>query len=321
VDPTPDRIIRDTFSDREDAVPFFRSTLPSGLLAVLDLDTLEVEQGNFIDESMKEYRTDVLFRIQTASGSPAKIYLLFEHKSQRDPRIFTQLLSYLARIYERQDKPVPVIPFVFYHGKKAWDLGTDFTAHFTFSETERQIFAPYLPDFRFELFDLGDQDVETLTITLYVKMLLQIIRSIDTDRLDDNLRDIFELSEILFSEQKKLEKLRKLIFYVLTRGEVPHEKVASILSSVSKRLEKEAMTAAQKLREEGFAQGMQQGMQQGLLEGEQKLLIKQMEWRFGSLSKQENDIIRACSNRDLIEAASRAILEGKSKDEVLASLR
>ncbi len=81
------------------------------------------------------------------------------------------------------------------------------------------------------------------------------------------------------------------------------------------------MTAAQKLREEGFAQGMQQGMQQGLLEGEQKLLIKQMEWRFGSLSKQENDTIRACSNRDLIEAASRAILEGKSKEEVLAPLR
>ncbi len=104
-----------------------------------------------------------------------------------------------------------------------------------------------------------------------------------------------------------------MIFYVLTRGEVPHEKVASILSSVSKRLEKEAMTAAQKLREEGFAQG--------LLEGEQKLLIKQMEWRFGSLSKQENDAIRACSNRDLIEAASRAILEGKSKEEVLTQLR
>ncbi|WP_245826903.1 hypothetical protein [Leptonema illini] len=77
------------------------------------------------------------------------------------------------------------------------------------------------------------------------------------------------------------------------------------------------MTAAQKLREEGFAQGMQQG----LLKGEQKLLIKLMEWRFGSLLKQDNDAIRACSNRDLIEAASRAILEGKSKDEVLAQLR
>ncbi len=317
MDPTPDRIIRDTFSDREDAIPFFQSTLPPGLLAVLNLDTLEVEQGTFIDESMKEYRTDILFRIKTASGSPAEIYLLFEHKSQRDPHIFTQLLSYLARIYERQDKPVPVIPFVFYHGKKAWDLGTDFAAHFTFSEAERQIFAPYLPDFRFELFDLGDQDIETLSFSLYVKMLMQIIRSIDMDRLDSNLRDIFELSEIFASEQKKLEKLRKLIFYVLTRGEIPHEKVVAVLSSVSKRLEKEAMTAAQKLREEGFAQGMQQG----LLEGEQKLLIKQMEWRFGSLSKQENDTISACSNRDRIEAASRAFAEGKSKEEVLAALR
>ena len=123
--------------------------------------------------------TDILFRIQTASGSPAEIYLLFVHKSQRDPRIFAQLLSYLARIYERQDKPVPIIPFVFYHAKKVWDLGTDFAAHFTFSEAERQIFA---------------------------------------------------------SEQKKLEKLRKLIFYVLTRGEIPHEKVVAVLSSVSRSL-------------------------------------------------------------------------------------
>lgn len=89
------------------------------------------------------------------------------------------------------------------------------------------------------------------------------------------------------------------------------------------------MTAAQQLREEGYAegiqqgiqQGMQQGMQQGLIEGEQKLLVKQMEWRFGILAKQENDAITACANRDCIEAASRAILEGKSKDEVLAELR
>jgi len=67
-------------------------------------------------------------------------------------------------------------------------------------------------------------------------MLMQIIRSIDMDRLDSNLRDIFELSEIFASEQKKLEKLRKLIFYVLTRGEIPHEKVVAVLSSVSRSL-------------------------------------------------------------------------------------
>jgi len=74
----------------------------------LDLSRLELSPGTFIDEKMKEFRSDLLFRIPAKTGGLSEIYLLFEHKSVPDPRIFQQLLGYLARIYNIKDYTIYV---------------------------------------------------------------------------------------------------------------------------------------------------------------------------------------------------------------------
>jgi len=96
-----------------------------------------------------------------------QLYLLFEHKSQQDKHIFVQLLSYMARIYEKQSTPAPVLPFVFYHGKKEWRLGTSFQDYLKLKPEDYERLGRYLPNFTFELFDVTLADVGRLEITLY----------------------------------------------------------------------------------------------------------------------------------------------------------
>ena len=119
-----------------------------------------------------------------------------------------------------------------------------------------------------------------------------------------------------FFEEKKLEKLRKLLLYIFTRGGIPAAEVRKTFAAISEELEKEAMTTAEELRKEG----MEQGLKQGLIKGEQDILIKQIEWRFGNLSSQEKDHIYSCKNLLKLEGAIRAFAENKSKEDVLKEI-
>ncbi len=316
-----DRIIRESLSDKEDAVSFFSEALSPDLVAVLNMDSLERMPGTYIDQSMREYRTDVLFQVKTLNGSFAEIYLLFEHKSVKDPRVYVQLLSYLAKIYEKQKKSCPVIPFVFYHGANRWEPGDSFADSFNLTDREREIFQRNIPDFQFEFFHLNTKALDSLNVTLYLQMLFRIMVHLDQNDLEDKLREIFPLSDTFFHEEKRLEKLRKLLLYIFTKGEIPAERVGSILSSISDQLEKEAMTTAEKLIEQGLKQGIEQGREQGLLSGEQELLCKQLEWKFDDLTNEEKEWIFACTNRDLLELAGRAFAEGRSKHDILDCLQ
>ncbi len=101
----------------------------------MDLENLELVKENFIGKTHEESRTDLLYKIPLKTGNSAFIYLLFEHKSYYDPKIYTQLLEYLFKIYQWQDEnnmeKFIVIPFVFYHGKQKWDLRSSFMDSFS----------------------------------------------------------------------------------------------------------------------------------------------------------------------------------------------
>ena len=88
--------MRDPLSRTDNAISSLKSALPPGLLNRLNINSLEVENGTFIENDLSELRSDLLFSIKTISGHPLNIYILFEHKSYRDPKIFTQLLSYIV---------------------------------------------------------------------------------------------------------------------------------------------------------------------------------------------------------------------------------
>lgn len=49
--------------------------------------------------SGKEHYADLLYRVQTTTGQPGHVYLLFEHKSRQHPLIALDLLRYMIGIW------------------------------------------------------------------------------------------------------------------------------------------------------------------------------------------------------------------------------
>ncbi|WP_235595584.1 Rpn family recombination-promoting nuclease/putative transposase, partial [Leptospira noguchii] len=219
-----DRLIRETLQNKEDAISFFKNSLPEKVIELLDLNGLELTQSSFISENLKEEQTDLLFQIPLKSGKKANIYLLFEHKSYLDDSIFSQLLGYISAIYKSQyrvDKKYSVvIPFVFYHGERTWTLGNSFQNRFVLSKNE-EVFKKYIPDFELELFDLSKVDLSRLeSITL--RVILGVVQKIwegDTSFLS-HLGEIFELLTGLKNESKRVEIFQKLFLYIFNVREL-----------------------------------------------------------------------------------------------------
>ncbi|EMS88820.1 Rpn family recombination-promoting nuclease/putative transposase [Leptospira noguchii] len=256
-----DRLIRETLQNKEDAISFFKNSLPEAVIELLDLNGLELTQSSFISENLKEEQTDLLFQIPLKSGKKANVYLLFEHKSYLDDSIFSQLLGYISAIYKSQyrvDKKYSVvIPFVFYHGERTWTLGNSFQNRFILSKNE-EVFKKYIPDFELELFDLSKVDLSKLeSITL--RVILGVVQKIwegDTSFLN-HLGEVFELLTGLKNESKRVEIFQKLFLYIFNVRELEPTEITSLLSHsrYNREYEDLTMTTAEKLRKEGKFEG------------------------------------------------------------------
>ncbi|WP_254846899.1 Rpn family recombination-promoting nuclease/putative transposase [Leptospira kirschneri] len=266
-----DRLIRETLQNKEDAISFFKNSLPENVIELLDLNRLELTQSSFISENLKEEQTDLLFQIPLKSGKKANVYLLFEHKSYLDDSIFSQLLGYISAIYKSQyrvDKKYSVvIPFVFYHGERIWTLGNSFQNRFILSKNEEEVFKKYIPDFELELFDLSKVDLSRLE-SISLRVILGVVQKIwegDTSFLN-HLGEVFELLTGLKNESKRVEIFQKLFLYIFNVRELEPTSLLSH-SKISRDYEDLAMTTAEKLRKEGEIKGLIKTARNMLLDG------------------------------------------------------
>ncbi len=75
------------------------------VLEIVRLDTLEICKDSFIDKDLKDYYSDILYRVDFGD-TPGYIYFLFEHKSSPDQDIHLQVLEYMVKIWRlEQNKP------------------------------------------------------------------------------------------------------------------------------------------------------------------------------------------------------------------------
>lgn len=115
-----DALFRQFLGHTETARDFLRIHLPPALLAVCDLDTLQLESGSFVEEDLRPHYSDILYSLETRSGT-GYIYSIIEHQSTPDPLMAWRLLKYsiaaMQRHLDKGHKQLPlVIPVLFYHG-------------------------------------------------------------------------------------------------------------------------------------------------------------------------------------------------------------
>ncbi len=77
--------------------------MPAEAFTLLDVSTLDISDGTFIDEEHREHVPDLSASIQL-EGREARRYTLVEHKSYADKWALFQILRYLAQIWTRDTR-------------------------------------------------------------------------------------------------------------------------------------------------------------------------------------------------------------------------
>lgn len=145
-----DHFFRESMQDIDICKELTSLTLPCQLNAELDFEMFEIVKDVFINESLKEFRSDILYRTKLKKMDQW-VYLLFEHKSTPDKKTHLQLLRYMVEIWDHYKKqygsfgllPV-VIPIIIYHGKKRFNFINSLEPLYAIIEEIRE----FIPDFR-----------------------------------------------------------------------------------------------------------------------------------------------------------------------------
>ncbi len=267
-----DNYFQEIFEEKARAIELMKVALPSEVSRILNYNTVQKENDNFRDENMKKFHSDILFSMETKKQSKLKVYILFEHKSYIDGNINTQIFSYLARIYSKMKTKVPIIPIIFSHAERKWSISLKFIDEFDLSNEEREIFTKYIPNFKSEIIDLYETEVENIISSLTFKAILYTFKNIRDFENIDKIEKLILLSKELFYEKSGMEIVQKLMMYIYSTNDIEVDVIREKVSQkISYKKGAEIMTTtAERLMEKGREQGVVLGIEKGIEKGEKK---------------------------------------------------
>jgi predicted transposase/invertase (TIGR01784 family) len=69
-----DKLFRETYSDKDNALSFLSNYLPGRVRKRVDLSTLEISKDSFIEKELADYRSGILVRVMLVDGGTGFIY-------------------------------------------------------------------------------------------------------------------------------------------------------------------------------------------------------------------------------------------------------
>jgi len=304
-----DRLFKRVMSDEANVRQFIREFLPKDISSQIDLKETKLVPTEKV-KGYNKYYMDIAVECKVAD-SIGQLYFVFEHKSYPDPGVLLQILSYMTVTWDEQkkkNKPLtPVIPVVIYHGSSSWNVTTHFQGQFN---SLNESVKPYTPEFNYVLIDLTRipteeieqraKDTPFLAASLIVMKLVAL----------HDIEGIIRIAVIISLSEEERIILILYLFYTLDVDQDTMQKIVKELGG------EEIMPS---LAEKLIKQGEERGEIKGAIKGKQELLVKQLRRKFNLTSKEEKTIC-SVTDESKLDAAAEAILDAKSKDEVLKIL-
>ena len=251
-----DKFFRISFSRLDVIQSFIEEVLPAQYRDKINLNSLRLSNVSFIDKELSEHLADLIYEAEY-EGEPAKISLLFEHKSYQEDFPELQLLQYMTNAYKAEQKQkkkgkkpkksTVVIPIIIHHGTSAWKK---VSMRKQFGNPHEDLLK-FLPEFDYLLFSLNDFEDEQIanfknTFLSTTAMLLKHSR--------DEKEKLLAIETFLIEKLKALELSHEndfisAIFYYLhnTTDLTPNE-IVIIFTKVSTSTTNIAMTATEQLQ-------------------------------------------------------------------------
>ncbi len=262
---THDQFFKYLLSDLDRARVYLRTYLSEALLAALDLETLKLEDGSFVDDQLKNSHSDLIFSVATSYGKPANLCFLLEHKSNPDRTTVFQILHYISsamlrRVRNRKELQL-IIPILFYHGEKTWTY-KPLEAFFTDLPAALR---PYLPTFEYLYHNFNtipDREIRSIPDRLLASAILVMKHHYDLGYLTENASFLLLGG---YDEQGNFNP--PLLVYFFSKIRNKKEEVVKIFNTLPSPVKSTVMNALEMFREEGIAKGIEQGIKQGIEQG------------------------------------------------------
>lgn len=267
-----DKFFKEALTQPDAARTFLRDYLPAEVAALLDLTHLHLVKDSFVDETLQEQFSDLLFEVGLRTGGNAYVCVLFEHKSYVAPLVALQVLRYMVRVWDyglrQRTRLWPVIPVVIYHGEARWTVAANFQALFELPEA----LTPYVPEFRYLLRDLSAYSDEEIKQTAELGIGLLVLKHIFLPDLRARLPEVMALWYTIQHQEYALGYLEAVLRYVTSAAEgIRVEDVWMALEQAAPDGGVVMGTIAQEWirlgEERGEQRGEQRGLRQGLLSG------------------------------------------------------
>ena len=89
-----DKAFRELFGHKEAAQELLQKALPKDIAAALDWNVLELQPGSYVDETLRESESDLLYKTKI-QDQDCMVYCLIEHQSTEDKWMAFRLLRYM----------------------------------------------------------------------------------------------------------------------------------------------------------------------------------------------------------------------------------
>jgi hypothetical protein len=285
--------------------------VPPAIEKLIDWDTLARDMTTLVGPHFDETTPDLLYQVRLG-GRDAFIYVLLEHQSTGCPEMHLRLLDAMVRIWWRHGtasgatKPLPaILPVVLHHSDSGWSKPTDLAALLDLDADALEVLRPHLPLFQFVLDDISkatDEDIRRReTATPFGRMMLVALRY---GRTDEGLfaaaarwKDVVGQIRAQPGGEYAFNLFVRYVYLVGKRppGEVIRDLKAALRGAVE---------------EDVVATTWDQMMEEGGARETRKLLLRQVELRFGRTDER----VRA-----RIDAANLATLERWSERVITAT--
>ncbi|MCL6413257.1 Rpn family recombination-promoting nuclease/putative transposase [Pantoea agglomerans] len=264
--PTPhDATFRQFLSQPDIARDFMELHLPAELRAICDLSTLKLESGSFVEDDLRQYFSDILYRLKTSNGD-GYIHVLVEHQSTPDRHMAFRLMRYavaaMHRHLEAGHKQLPlVIPVLFYTGKRSpYPYSTRWLDEFEDPSLAENLYGSTFP--LVDVTVIPDEEIMGHRSMAALTLLQKHIHQRDIATLTDRL------ATLLMADYLSSPQVTALIHYLLQAGESADSE--AFVRELAQRVPQHGdalMTIAQQLEQKGIEKGIQLGEQRGIEKG------------------------------------------------------
>ncbi|WP_275225643.1 Rpn family recombination-promoting nuclease/putative transposase [Citrobacter freundii] len=247
-----DTVFKQFLYHPDTARDFLDIYLPSTLRELCDLQTLKLESGSFIEDSLRASYSDVLWSLKTNEGD-GYIYVVIEHQSSPDAHMAFRLMRYAMAAMQRHldagHKTLPlVIPMLFYHGALSpYPFSLCWLDEFDDPIVARQLYSATFP--LVDITVIPDDEIMQHRRIALLELMQKHIRKRDLMGL------VEQLVSLLATGYANDSQLKTLFNYMMQFGNTPH--VDKFIREVAQRVpqQKESlMTIAEVLQQEAKQQ-------------------------------------------------------------------